>query len=113
MAGLFWSLAWQSGRSRIPRPRPRRRIADSVQLPATVPISVAAASLKSSMNLSAFNLPRPISRRVADADEGELSTTPRPTWAMIRANPRRGRGRGRGRGGSRGPVFAHAPAHYA
>ena len=104
----LWTAERRSGPSaprRTPLPTHPPR-ADSVQLPATVPISVAAASLKSSMNLSAFNLPRPINVRMADqqavAEEGELSTTPRPTWSMIRANPRRGRGRGRG---SRGPVF--------
>jgi hypothetical protein len=53
------------------------------RVPPSVPIAVAAASIKSSMNLSAFNLPRTMIDR--EADEAQLSTTPRPHYAMIRS----------------------------
>lgn len=67
-------------------------------MPASVPIAVSATSFKSSMNLTAFNLPRPYSERAAEerAVDDISGTTPRPTWAMMRKNlrhPRRGKSR--------------------
>ncbi|GAB4819748.1 hypothetical protein N2152v2_006794 [Parachlorella kessleri] len=70
------------------------------RVPRSVPIVVAATSIKSSMNLSAFNLPRPLVDREADR-VGGLSTTPRPHYAFIRP---------RCAGSSRAPLQREPPA---